>query len=420
MTELNLAINPNIARLVCSATGCEVNSREFRFPVGLCACCPAPGKPVVVEYHLDRVARAFEACPPFGSDGPGLAEFSAILPVSRWPEDYAPDVGQTPIVRHEGLSALFDAEVFVKNEGVNPSGSFKDRGLAVAVAFGKACGADRFCLPTQGNAGVAASLFSARLGLPPCQVWMPEGYQGGIYHVEASFFGADVRFSGANIAATGRHMREELGEAIQAGEVVDLSTFFEPGRLEGKKTMGLEIYRHFGAGGLPDAILYPTGGGTGLVGIWKALHELAGSGLIDTDRCPLPALVAVQSDNCAPVVRSFEGGLDHVEPVESRGTIADGLDVPGAIMGHGILSAIRESSGTAVAVPDEEITPAFSRCGELGIPVGYESAILVAALDRLLANGTIRPGSSVLLLFTANHLIPLAQNVGHGAEAPPS
>jgi threonine synthase len=298
-------------------------------------------------------------------------------------------------------------QVFLKNEGTNPSGSFKDRGLAVAVAFGRACGAGRFCLPTQGNAGVAASLFSARLGLPACQVWMPEGYQDGIYHREAEFFGADVRFAGNNIAAAGALMRQELARELESGEVVELSTFFEPGRLEGKKTMGLEIYQSFGREALPDYVLYPTGGGTGLVGIWKALQELAELGWIDPARHRLPSMVAVQSSNCAPVVEAFARGLDHVQPVESEGTVADGLDVPGAIMGHGILETILASGGTAVAVEEDEIVAACRACGHLGIPVGYESAALLAALARLRSEKFIPAGARVLLLLTASHLIPL-------------
>jgi threonine synthase len=318
-------------------------------------------------------------------------------------------VGHTPVVSHAALSDRHQVEVLIKNEGTNPSGSFKDRGLAVAVALGRACGARRFCLPTQGNAGVAASLFSARLGLPGCLVYMPEGYQSSIYRREAAFFGAEVRFHGRNIAAAGQRMRADLANQLATGEIVELSTFFEPGRLEGKKTMGLEIAEQLADVGLPDFILYPTGGGTGLVGIWKALGEMIALGRLGNDR--LPSMVAVQSANCAPVVRSFEQGLDHVDPVESSGTIADGLDVPGAIMGHGILQAIRESNGYAVAVSEESIVDAFSQCGHLGLPVSYEGAALEAALGRLRHDGSIPAGSSVLLLLTASHLVSLGSGL---------
>ncbi len=300
--------------------------------------------------------------------------------------------------------------VLAKNEGTNPSGSFKDRGLAVGVAFGTACGAQRFCLPTQGNAGVAASLFSARLGLPGCLVYMPEGYEDGLYHREARYFGAEVRFHGSNIAAAGKKMREDVAEELASGAYVDMSTFFEPGRLEGKKTMGLEIFAAFRRRATcPTGFSTPPAAAPGWSGIWKAFSELIGLGLLDPTKHRLPRMVAVQGENCAPVVASFAAGLDEVRPVESVGTIADGLDVPGAIMGHGILRTIRESDGTAVAVSEEEILARFSDCGRIGVAASFESAAVVAALHRLLEAGIVSSGERVLLLLTAGHLIPLGQ-----------
>ncbi len=398
-----LRINPNLRRLVCSRTGEEVDTRGFERPIGLCSCCPPPGRPVVAEYHLDRIDPAEKTA------GAGLWSYRALLPVDGVPASFAGDVGLTPTLPLEVWSERLGVEVMGKSEGGNPSGSFKDRGLAVGVAFGRACGAKRFCLPTQGNAGVAASLFSSRLGLEGCLVYMPEGYQDGLYHREAHFFGAEVRFFGANIAVAGRRMREDVAGELASGAYVDLSTFFEPGRLEGKKTMGLEIFDHFGADDLPEWILYPTGGGTGLVGIWKAFEELEGMGLLDRSRHRLPRMVAVQSANCAPVVRSYEDGLDEVQPVESKGTVADGLDVPGAIMGHGILRTIRASNGTAVAVEEEEILDSFRESGRQGVATSLEGAAVVAALRRLCTSGVITSGSRVLLLLTAGHLIALGQ-----------
>jgi threonine synthase len=399
-------INPMISKVVCSLTGTEADPENFRRPLGLCSCCQAPGKPLVIEYDLESVRNPRDEIP---TEEFGIWRHAELLPVVGGPARFAADVGGTPIVLHHPLSEEHGVEVLLKDEGANPSGSFKDRGLAVGVALGVACGAKRFCLPTQGNAGVAASLFSSRLGLPGCCVYMPEGYQDNIYHREAEFFGAEVSFAGDNIAVSGRLMREAFASELASGEFVDMSTFFEPGRLEGKKTMGIEIVESCKNNSLPDWILYPTGGGTGLVGIWKAFRELTGLGRIDPARNPLPRMVAVQSENCAPVVRAFERGLDHVEPVESKGTVADGLDVPGAIMGHGILSAIRESGGTAVSVSEASIIEAFLDCGRHGVAVSYESAATLAALRRLLADDVIDRGSSVLLLLTASHFIPLAQ-----------
>ncbi len=403
----SLRVNPNIARIVCSLSGEEHDAQGFARPLGLCSCCPAPGKPLLIEYDLQAVRGRLERKGRESSNG--IAKYDALLPINGLGRSYAADVGGTAVILHERLSEAAGVELHLKNEGANPSGSFKDRGLAIGVALGAACGAQRFCLPTQGNAGVAASLFSTRLGLPGCLVYMPEGYQGTIYHREVEFFGGEVHFSGANIAASGRTMREDFASELERGDFVDLSTFFEPGRLEGKKTMGLEIADAFGSGGLPDWILYPTGGGTGLVGIWKAFRELIELGWLDHDRHRLPKMVAVQSENCAPVVRAFERGLDHVEPVESRGTVADGLDVPGAIMGHGILRSVRESGGTAVAVSEASIVEAFHDCGRHGLAVSYESSATLAAVRRLRGDDVIKEGDRVLLLLTASHLIPLAR-----------
>jgi threonine synthase len=191
-----------------------------------------------------------------------------------------------------------------------------------------------------------------------------------------------------------------------------MSTFFEPGRLEGKKTMGFEILENFSPTTLPEWILYPTGGGTGLVGIWKAFQELTALGALNPAKHRLPRMVAVQSQNCAPVVESFKRGLDYVEPVESKGTVADGLDVPGAIMGHGILATIRESNGTAVAVRESAIIDAFKTLGQHGQAASYEGAATFAALRRLRADGIIGVGAKVLLLVTASHLVSLSQRVG--------
>ncbi len=402
-----MRINPSILRLRCSRSGKEVDAGSFRVPVGLCRCCPPPGRPVVVEYDPATTRVEWDARP--AGAVPGIWRYAALLPVLDPPADYAPDVGGSPTVRHGALSHELDCEVYLKNEGGNPSGSFKDRGLAVGIALGAASGAKRFCLPTQGNAGVAASLFSRRLGLPGCVVYMPDAWRGSIYHRSCEHFGGEVRFAGANIAAAGKAMRADLAAELAGGEAVDLSTFFEPGRLEGKKTMGLEIAEAFAGGALPAFIVYPTGGGTGLVGIWKALRELASMGVIDAGRTPLPRMVAVQSRACAPVVESFRRALPEVEPVVSQGTIADGLDVPGAIMGHGMLAALYESGGTAVAVSEAAIRDAFRRCGELGIATSYEGAATLAAARELRSGGTIPAGAAVLLLLTASQLVALAR-----------
>jgi threonine synthase len=400
-----LRVNPAVASVRCSKTG-QLQSHDFESPLGLCQCCPTPGKPLLVDYDGARVAASWTG---HESAGLGLFRFAAALPVLGVPADYAADVGCTPVIRHARLSDELECEVFLKNESSNPSGSFKDRGLAMGVALGAACGARRFCLPTQGNAGVAAALFSSRLGLDPAIVYMPDGYQGSIYHRACGHFGGQVHFAGANIAAAGKHMRESLQAELSVGHAVDLSTFFEPGRLEGKKTMGLEIAETFAGEPLPDALFYPTGGGTGLVGLWKAWNELRAWGLADPAHTKLPRLVAVQSTRCAPVVAAFEAAAAEVTPVVSLGTIADGLDVPGAIMGHAMLSALRESGGFATSVEDEAIQQAFAEFGRFGIAAGYESAATLAALRSARRSGQIARGSRVLLLLTGSQLIALSR-----------
>ncbi len=399
-----LSVSPSIARLVCSRSGARVADRP-NSPVGLCTCCPAPGKPVVVEYDLDGLRPEVERVGLCEEGRRGIFRWGPLLPVLGAPEAYAADVGDTPVVRHDGLGERLGVDVFLKSEAGNPSGSFKDRGLAVAIALGACLGVRTFCLPTQGNAGVAAALFCARLGLPGARIYMPERLRHSVYHRACVHFGADVSFAGANIAAAGARMRADLAVSLERADCSDVSTFFEPGRLEGKKTLGLEIFEHFGAAGLPDWILYPTGGGTGLVGIWKAFGELRQLGLLDG--VSLPRLVAVQSEACAPVVRARERGLDDVEPVESTGTLADGLDVPAAIMGHRILEALRESEGTAVAVSEADIAAAFREHGRSGVIAGYEAAALLVALRDLRTREEIAAGSRVLLLHTSGPTVGL-------------
>jgi threonine synthase len=388
-------INPLVRRAICSATGREVDTHGWSRPLGL---SPHSGKPIVLEYDLERARHELITVP---EPRRGLLRYEPLLPVRDLPGGYAGDVGGTLTVRHDALSRELGLDLFVKSEGSNPSGSFKDRGLAIGVALGAACGASRFCLPTQGNAGMAAALFSARFGLEGALVYMPEGHQGSVYHRASQLFGATVRFVGTNIAEAGARMREDVRAELDRGDFVDLSTFFEPGRLEGKKTMGLEIWEFFGAAALPEWIVYPTGGGTGLVGIWKAFQELAEMGLIASAHHRLPRMVAVQSEQCPPVVRAFEHGLFAVEPVKSQGTIADGLDVPAAIMGHQILRVLRESRGAAIAVSERAISEAFAQYGRQGVSAGYESAAALAGVRALREAGTIAEGSRVLLLNTS-------------------
>lgn len=402
-----MRVNPHIREVLCSRSGQPHDPEGFTRPLGLCRCCSPPGKPLVVRYDLPAAAAAASGHDPRGWRGGGLARFEPVLPVQGLPAGFADEVGGTTAVPEPCLGGPLEVDLWLKNEGGNPSGSFKDRGLAVGIALGAACGARRFCLPTQGNAGVAASLFAARLGIEPCLVYMPERWRGSIYHRSCEFFGAEVHFAGAQIAEAGRAMRDRHAVELADGSLVDLSTFFEPGRLEGKKTMGYELFEQFGPGALPDWIIYPTGGGTGLVGIWKAFEELVDLGVLAREG--LPRMVVVQARRCAPVAEALVRGDWEVTPVQSRGTVADGLDVPGAIMGHEILRVVRDSGGTAATVSEAAIRAAFGDYGRRGICAGYESAATLAALRRLRSIDVIPAGSRVVLLNTASHLVQLAR-----------
>lgn len=395
---MHLQINRHITRLVCSRTGEEVEHGGWNRPIGL----SPDGYPITIEYDLETIARLDRGT------GTGLWAHRNLLPVWNVPNDYAADVGLTPTIQSAALSDRFGVDLWIKNENTNPTGSFKDRGLAVGVALGAALGAEGFFLPTQGNAGVAGAFFSTRLGLLPCEVTMPDGYQGGFYHRAVEHYGGNVTFAGANIAAAGAHARQRMADEVKAGRRVDLSTFYEPGRLEGKKTMGLEIAEQF-PDALPDWIIYPTGGGTGLVGIWKAFTELVALGNIPIER-NLPRMVAVQSEACAPVVGAFARGDTSVSAITSQGTVADGLDVPGAIMGHSILDVLSKSEGTAVAVSETSIRRAFNDLGAIGIPAGYEAAATVAALGSLTASGIVETGQRVLLVNTGGPAVALAKS----------
>jgi threonine synthase len=380
--------NPHVLGLRSLATGALLPA-DFSRPMGL-----HEGLPVTFEYDLAAIAREGHV-----RAGQGIRRWGPLLPVDGMSDAFAAGVGDTPLALHERLGEPRGVALYLKHEGHNPSGSFKDRGLAVGVALGIACGAARACLPTQGNAGVAAALFSARAGLRGPIVYMPEAHRGGRYHLAAADFGAEVRFHGRHLGESGVRMRADLARELASGTYLDISTFVEPGRLEGKKTMGLEIAESFGAA-QPDCIVYPTGGGTGLVGIGKAFDELAALGALPAG-ARMPRMIAVQAEGCAPVVRAFEAGADDVAPVTSEGTAALGLDVPATRMGRPILELLRRSGGGAIAVSEADMAAAQRELFAAGVSASLEGAATLAAVAPLLARGTIARGSRVLLLVTA-------------------
>lgn len=316
----------------------------------------------------------------------------ALLPVSPTTRIATLGEGGTPLLRADRLGAQSGlSDLWIKDESGNPTGSFKARGLALAVTKAKELGARALALPTAGNAGSAAAAYAARAGIP-CTVVMPKD--------TAPAFKAEVRAFGAELVEIDG-LIDDCGAFVAAHEEArgwfDLSTFKEPYRVEGKKTLGFEIAEQLGFC-LPDAVVYPTGGGTGLVAMWKAWNELEGCGLIGAAR---PRLFAVQAEGCAPLVRAFESGADRCEKVAGATTAALGLRVPKPFADEWILAVLRRSNGGAVAVAEEAIRQGvadLARCE--GLAACPESGAALAGMRALIARGVIRAKDRVVVVST--------------------
>lgn len=367
--------------LECSRCHVAYDAAEL---VGLCRC----GGILLARYRLDEAARTMtrEA---IAARAPSLWRYAEILPGSDEPISLGE--GMTPLLPLRFIgSALGLERVVLKDEALNPTGSFKARGMATAVTMARKLGARRLALPSAGNAGSAAAAYGALAGLA-VELFLPEDTPAP-FRLEAAAHAAVVHLVRGDIAACGRAMREH--EA--ASEWLDLSTMREPYRVEGKKTLGYEIAEQLGWT-LPDVIVYPTGGGTGLIGMWKAFEELEQLGLIVPGR--RPRMVAVQADGCAPIVRALDSGETKAAPWENARTYASGLRVPAPIGDALILQALRESGGTAISVSDDEIAR-----GQLELARGEgvfacpEGGATLAAARKLVASGTIAR-SDVLVLF---------------------
>jgi threonine synthase len=314
--------------------------------------------------------------------------------------------GEVPISLGEGFTPLFHAatlgrtlgleRLYVKDESLNPTNSFKARGQSAAITRAKYLGMETIALPTAGNAGNAAAAYSAAAGLA-CEVFMPRDVKQPFVD-ECRLYGARITLVDGLITDAGR-LAAERGAPFGW---YDVSTLKEPYRIEGKKTMAYELAEQM-AWQWPDWIIYPTGGGTGMVGMWKAFEELEQIGWMPRGR--RPQMVSVQAAGCAPIVRAFESDADQAAPWDNAATIADGLRVPRAIGDFLILRAIRESGGTAVAVSDGEMVEGMLTIGRTeGISAAPEGGATVAALRRLIAAGTIQPAESVVLFNTGGAL----------------
>ncbi|MFN2167545.1 MAG: threonine synthase, partial [Anaerolineae bacterium] len=294
--------------------------------------CPACAKPLLARYDLDRAAATLTKEALAGRE-PSLWRYREVLPVQRTDAMLRLGEGWTPLHHARRLGEAIGApNTYVKDEGVNATGSFKARGLSMAVSRAYELGAQELAIPSAGNAAGAMSAYAAAAGLP-AHVYMPADVPA-LFQVECRELGATVTLVDGLITDCGVKVRE----GVAAHGWFDVSTLKEPYRVEGKKTMGYEVAEQMGWT-LPDVIIYPTGGGTGLVGMWKAFDEMEAMGLIGSAR---PRMVSVQSSGCAPMVRAFERGDEFAEPWQGAATVADGLRVPAAVGDFLILRALRE------------------------------------------------------------------------------
>jgi threonine synthase len=305
--------------------------------------------------------------------------------------------GFTPLLEAPRLAeSLGLARLLIKDESQNPTGSFKARGMTVAVSVAAAQGVRIAAAPSAGNAGSALAAYGARAGME-VQLYLPESTPRPL-QLEARRLGARVTLVPGSIADAGRALRSALGPPAENGWF-DFSTLREPFRVEGKKTMGYELFEQLD-GRLPDVILYPTGGGTGLVGMWKAFDEMQTLGWIDARR---PRMVSVQASGCAPIVRAFEAGRETAETWDDPKTIAWGLRVPGSLGDALMLRALRDSGGAAVAVPDDDLLAGATRLATLeGIDACPEGGACLAALEVLQRSGQVARGDLVVLFNTGS------------------
>ena len=361
-------------------------------PVEGATVCPACGKPLLARYDLGSM------------DGPALRQAWSTRRGGMWRyrEIMPLRDGERPVTLGEGSTPLLDIDVgadlegldlWVKDEGQNPTGSFKDRGLSAAVTRAALDGATDFVIPTAGNAGASLAAYAAAAGAT-ARLFMPTDTPEGVAR-RCVHYGAGIERVGGLIDECGR-LAAEYGDRTGAFNV---STLKEPYRIEGKKTMMLEIVEELGWRA-PDAIVYPTGGGTGLIGSWKTLQELNELGLVDG----ATRLYSVQGAGCAPIVRAFERGERYAAKWENAATEAYGLRVPGALGDFLIVSALRESGGGAVAVDDDAMRAAALELGTAGIGAAIEGGATLAAARELYRRGDLRDGETVVLFNTA-HLL---------------
>jgi threonine synthase len=350
----------------------------------LCAC----GGPLLARYDLQGAAKTL-TIEALLTRPANMWRYAEVLPAR---EPVSLGEGMTPLIHAWRLGARLGlSRLYIKDEGLNPTGSFKARGLSAAVTRAKELGAKVLAIPTAGNAGGALAAYAAQAGMP-CVIVMPSDTPAANV-MECAAFGADVRKLDGLISDCGRYVAEHK----EKGGWFEVSTLKEPYRIEGKKTMGLELWEQFD-GKLPDVIVYPTGGGVGLIGMWKAFSEMEAMGWIGPER---PRMVCVQAAGCAPIVKAFAERAESAPFWDHGATIASGLRVPKALGDFLVLRALYESRGTAVSATDEEmLATGRDLASQEGIFAAPEGAATVVAARKLAAQKWIQPHETVVLFNT--------------------
>ncbi|HET6975766.1 MAG TPA: threonine synthase [Pyrinomonadaceae bacterium] len=377
----------NVTHLECGLCGLQYEAQRLH---NLCTAC---GKPLLVRYDLER-AKMTLTKDSLASRRPDLWRYREVLPVEDDKNIISLGEGWTPLLHTPRLGKRVGIhELYIKDESQNPTQSFKARGMTAAVSMAKELGATKLAVPSAGNAAGALAAYAARAGLKS-YIFMPRDTPLANV-VECKKTGAHVTLMDGLITDCGA----EVGRRKEKEGWFDVSTLKEPYRVEGKKTLGYELAEQMNWQ-LPDVIIYPTGGGTGLIGMWKAFDEMERMGWIGPKR---PRMVTVQAEGCAPIVRAFEEGNRFADEFPDAATTASGLRVPKAIGDFLILDALRASGGTAVSVTDEELIAAVREIGALeGIFCAPEGAACLPALRQLMETEEVRRGERVVLFNTGS------------------